>query len=100
MTVVASHGAFEVVRYEGAAPIYRLTKDGTALRWAAFAHELRTARDLRRAMIDSLAAAEHAAYFFECAPWLAGLDRRSSGCSCPRARSTSARPIPRRFASC
>jgi hypothetical protein len=74
MTVVASRGAFEVVRSEGAPPTFRVTKDGTPLRWAAFAEALRSTVDLRRVLIDSLANAEHAAYFFECAPWLAGLD--------------------------
>jgi len=73
-TVVASQGAFAVVRSEGATPTYRVTKDGVPLRWTAFAEGLRRAGDLRRASIASLAEAEHAAYFFECAPWLAGLD--------------------------
>jgi hypothetical protein len=73
-SVVASRGGFEVVRSDGAVPTYRVTKDGASLRWRTFAEALQRADELRGVLIEALASAEHAAYFFECAPWLAGLD--------------------------
>ncbi|MCB9603971.1 MAG: hypothetical protein H6721_18140 [Sandaracinus sp.] len=74
MTVVAAHGPFEVERRDGALPTYHLRRDGNALRWDAFARELVDAPALRQVLVDALRSAEPTAYFFECAPWIAGND--------------------------
>lgn len=74
MTIVASQGSFDVARRDGVLPTYHLRRDGSGVCWSAFARGLVDSPELRWVMVDALRSAEPAAYFFECAPWIAGDD--------------------------
>lgn len=97
MTLVASRGGFEVERSDGSLPTYRVKQEGAWLRWSAFADALRDGAELRHALTDALAGAEHAAYFLECAPWLAGLDPVVEWVLVPTRAFDGTRPDPTSF---